>query len=618
MLINNKVESIYWKLIQLLDCGKIELATELINALDETEKKIFSTLIHIWQYRTHGRRELEKIVRETENPWGYFALSELYIQINNHSSNEKLFSKFLREYETFNNSLAGNLLQLNQIKVLLEQGLFENVLRIVSIEDIILSNANNYSGNHSNDNKSNSINNVNNINNVNSNNISREFDRFLLANNYYLVGKAKLMANETEIAINLLLSGAKIFDELNLNYCSGLCYLELSFATGQNTTELISYATQAINRLEKTTRDAESKEAINRLNTLNNKQYGNDDKNYYQVGDYYFISERMKNIRRRLAAIAADEHNVMILGERGTGKEGIAETIHLLSDRRYKPFVKINLSSLSKTLFNSQLFGYEKGAFTGADKLTLGPLDHAQGGTLFMDEIGELPEEHQVILLDVIYSKKFKRVGSNKEIPIDIKFVAATNQNLEKLAEKEQQLRDVNYHGVELQNTKVFRADLLDRFVWHINLPNLSQRRDEIPKLIDIFLKRYIKRDEDISFSKFADNYLANKKYPGNIRSLESEIIKIISEARVAGVKLITEDFIKSISDSDNIDIEYQFYQDGLSYSEHIDRYRHNLLSEGMHFHNSSTKQLAKSFQIPERTLYNYLNEFSMVKKGRK
>ncbi|MFY9225653.1 MAG: sigma 54-interacting transcriptional regulator [Blastocatellia bacterium] len=612
MVINNKVEIVYWKLIQLLDCGKIELATELINTLDETEKKIFSTLIHIWQYRTHGRRELEKIVRETENPWGYFVLSELYIQIDNHSSNEKLFSKFLREYETFNNSLAGNLLQLNQIKVLLEQGLFENVLRMVSIEDIILSNVNNNVNNDNDNNRS------NNVNNNNVNNINREFDRFLLANNYYLVGKAKLMANETEVAINLLLSGAKIFDELNLNYYSGLCYLELGFATDQATTELISYVSQAINRLEKTTRDAESKEAINRLNSLNNKQYGNDDKNYYQIADYYFISERMKNIRRRLAAIAADEHNVMILGERGTGKEGIAETIHLLSERKHKPFVKVNLSSLSKTLFNSQLFGHEKGAFTGADKLTFGPLDHAQGGTLFMDEIGELPEEHQVTLLDVIYKRRFKRVGSNKEIPIDIKFIAATNQNLEKLTEKEQQLRDGNYQGVELQNTKVFRADLFDRFVWCINLPNLSQRRDEIPRLIDIFLKRYIKRDENITFSKFAENYLANKKYPGNIRSLESEIIKIISEARVAGVKLITEEFIKSISDSDNIDIEYQFYQDGLSYSEHIDRYRHNLLSEGMHFHDSSTKQLAKSFQIPERTLYNYLNEFSMIKKGRK
>lgn len=599
------MQQIYWQILKYLDQGEINKAGQIIakNNLSEIDKKIFSVMINNWEYKSSARRDLERIVEDTQNPWAYLILSDFYLENNSHKANQRLIAKFLLEYESFNfvsaigGSVAGKLLKINEEKLFLIQGVPLKVLESIML-NIDEENSDNLIEKKNSDNE-----------------VEKELGLFIKGNTFYLLGKAKRAIGSVEKALDCFLKAEKIFNSLRLNYYTSLCLLERSFCklTETSQDELISLASIALTKLEQVGRSQEAALATARLNQLIAEKNDVVDDSYYQVGDYHFISTQMRYIRKRLTTIANNEHGVMILGERGTGKEGIAKAIHLLSNRKDKPFIKVNLNSLSKDLFKSQLFGYEKGAFTGADRRTLGLLDQAQGGVFFMDEIGELSEDHQVTLLDVIYYKKFKRVGGTEEIPIDIKFIAATNQNLENLTEKEQELRKTSYKGVDLQETKVFRSDLLDRFVWKINVPRLEERREEILPLISFFLNRHSKDKNVFSLTKPAECYLLHKNYPGNVRTLENDIVKAISNATNAKTTVITKELLDTGEDKV---FNYFVFRENIAYSELMDSYRYSLFSEGLDYFNSNTQKLADSLQLPLKTLYNNLKKLSVgIKK---
>jgi two-component system response regulator AtoC len=224
--------------------------------------------------------------------------------------------------------------------------------------------------------------------------------------------------------------------------------------------------------------------------------------------------ETLAGIRELLAQISDTDVSVLIQGESGVGKEIVARAVHSTSERRNKPFVKVNCAALPTELLESELFGYEKGAFTGANARKLGRFEHADGGTIFLDEIGEMSPALQAKLLQVLQDGTFTRLGANREVEVDVRVVTATNRPLE-----------------EMVAGKGFREDLFFRLnVVSVKIPPLRERREEIPRLVDHFLRRfnakYGKYRVQVSsrLMSFFDRY----PFPGNIRELENMIKRIV------------------------------------------------------------------------------------------
>lgn len=220
--------------------------------------------------------------------------------------------------------------------------------------------------------------------------------------------------------------------------------------------------------------------------------------------DLIYASREMQMIIALADKVAQTESTVIISGESGTGKEVLSKYIHNRSDRRDKRFIPVNCAAISANLVESELFGYEKGAFTGAMKRTPGKFEVSSGGTIFLDEIGDLPFESQAKLLRVLQEKKIQRVGGHEEIPVDVRVICATNQNLADLVARGK-----------------FRKDLFYRInVFPIEPPPLRKRLSDIPLLADYFLKKFGRGKKKLALSADALDDLMRYAWPGNIREL--------------------------------------------------------------------------------------------------
>jgi len=229
-------------------------------------------------------------------------------------------------------------------------------------------------------------------------------------------------------------------------------------------------------------------------------------------------SREMREIYKQLGRISAQPVTVLIRGETGTGKELIARAIFQHGHRAHKPFVAVNCAAIPEALLESELFGHEKGAFTGADRVRIGRFEQAHGGTLFLDEIGDLDSALQVKLLRVLQEKVIQRIGSSREIPVDVRVIAATHRNLEQMV-----------------RVGEFREDLFYRLnVASLVIPPLRERREDIPLLIDYFLRRYGGefRFETPSIAPRAVEFLARQDWPGNIRQLQNVIRRALLLSR--------------------------------------------------------------------------------------
>lgn len=209
----------------------------------------------------------------------------------------------------------------------------------------------------------------------------------------------------------------------------------------------------------------------------------------------------------QIMRVAPTEASTLLLGETGTGKELVARLIHETSKRAEKPFVTVDCSGLTETLFESELFGYEKGAFTGANHRKIGLVEAASGGTIFLDEIGDVPLPMQVKLLRLLESGTYRRVGGIDTLRADFRLVCATHRDLGEMVEKEQFRRDL-YHRID---------------VFPIHVPSLAERREDIPLLAESFLKRFAE-DRELHLTAAAIEALQNRPYPGNIRQLRNLI----------------------------------------------------------------------------------------------
>ncbi len=230
--------------------------------------------------------------------------------------------------------------------------------------------------------------------------------------------------------------------------------------------------------------------------------------------NFVLSSARMAEVAHLVNKAAKSDATVLISGETGTGKDFVAKAIHFASRRKHGTFLPVNITSLPETLIESELFGAEKGSFTGAYERKIGKFEAASEGTLFLDEIGDLPLHLQVKLLRVLQEKEFFRLGSSQPLKSDVRIIAATNRDLEKAVKEEK-----------------FRPDLYYRLnVIRIHVPPLRQRKEDIPPLVDHFVRKYSKREEKTieEITAEAMNVLVQYSFPGNIRELENVIERAV------------------------------------------------------------------------------------------
>lgn len=236
--------------------------------------------------------------------------------------------------------------------------------------------------------------------------------------------------------------------------------------------------------------------------------------NHYQIEGIIGKSPLLQDVVEKVRVVAPTDTSVLVVGESGTGKEKIAHSVHLLSGRKNSKIVVVNCAALPHSLIESELFGHEKGSFTGANAQRIGKFEQANGGTVFLDEIGELPLDSQVKLLRVLQEKEIERLGGNKTIKVDVRIVAATNRSLEK----------------EVAEGR-FRLDLYYRLnVFPIELPSLRERKEDIELLAKYFLNKYASASKRniTSISEDALKQLQQYNWPGNIRELEHLIERTI------------------------------------------------------------------------------------------
>jgi Nif-specific regulatory protein len=262
---------------------------------------------------------------------------------------------------------------------------------------------------------------------------------------------------------------------------------------------------------------AEREELIRRQQRLQKELHGK-----YSLDNVIGHSKRMQDVFAEVHQAAPGRSTVLLRGESGTGKEVIARSVHYLSPRKDAPFIKVNCAALSETLLESELFGHEKGSFTGATQERKGRFEMAQGGTLFLDEIGEISPLFQTKLLRVLQEREFERVGGNKSIKVDVRLIVATNRNMEEDVAK-----------------GAFRADLYYRVnVVSIFLPPLRDRREDIPPLVEHFLDKFNKdNDRRVTITPEAMAVMLKCNWPGNVRELENCVERTATMTRTSTIQ---------------------------------------------------------------------------------
>ncbi len=307
-------------------------------------------------------------------------------------------------------------------------------------------------------------------------------------------------------------------------------------------------------------------------------------------------SGAMESVLNTAGRVAKSKATVLIRGESGTGKELIARAIHYASDRANKPLVIVNCAALSPGLLESELFGHEKGAFTGAVNQRIGRFEQADGGTIFIDEVGDLPLQTQVKLLRVLQFGEFERVGSSQTIKVDVRVIAATNRNLEELIQKEQ-----------------FREDLYYRLnVVTIHIPPLRERKEDIPVLIRHFIEKYaqINGKKITGISKEAQDQLIRYHFPGNVRELENIIERAVVLARD---EIITTD---DLPPGLNVQPEKAILNPldfSHSYTEKLAAFERTMIEHALKLKHGNQSQAARLLGISERHLRSRMQKLEIV-----
>jgi len=316
----------------------------------------------------------------------------------------------------------------------------------------------------------------------------------------------------------------------------------------------------------------------------------------YRFENMVGSSNEMNQVYELIERVSDSDSTILIQGESGTGKEIVAKTIHYNSPRRDKPLIPINCGAIPENLLESELFGHEKGAFTGATTSRTGRFELAHGGTLFLDEISEMPIALQVKLLRVLQEQTFERVGGVQSIHVDVRILAATNQDLE-----------------EAIVDKRFRTDLYYRLnVIPIHIPPLRKRKDDIPLLVDHFIRKFNdKKSKNIEgLTHDALNLLMKYYWPGNIRELENLIERLVVLKRGEG--LIGADEIPEklvMSRRRGFPFQFELPEDGVVFSNIVSAFENQILDQALARAKGVKNQAAQLLQMNRTTLVEKLKK---------
>ena len=307
------------------------------------------------------------------------------------------------------------------------------------------------------------------------------------------------------------------------------------------------------------------------------------------IGNHPLLLEVLEMAER----VAPTEASVLILGESGTGKELLAESIHNMSLRKENVFVKVNLGGISNSLFESEMFGHKKGAFTGAHSDREGRFKVANNGTIFLDEIGELSLESQVKLLRVLQEKSFEELGSSKAIKSNFRVISATNKELDSMV-----------------SDRSFREDLFYRInLITLYLPSLNERRSDIPELVKHFSKQLCHiYNKDLPYiSEEVLDWLSKQNYPGNIRALKNQVERTIL-LNFDKNELTLKDF-KQVSSNTHSDKTVNIPMVG---TVKLDEMEEHMIRQALNFHNHNISKSARSLGISRSALYRRLEKYKI------
>ena len=313
-------------------------------------------------------------------------------------------------------------------------------------------------------------------------------------------------------------------------------------------------------------------------------------------GDEFGIVGQCKEMQEVLATIrkvAGSDVPVLVLGESGTGKELVAKAIHAGSPRKDGPLVSINCGAIPENLLESEFFGHEKGAFTGASEQRKGKVEYANGGTLFLDEIGELPVALQVKLLRFLQDKTFQRVGGREDLSVDIRVVAATNVNIKQAMHKGE-----------------FREDLFYRIsVVSIPLPGLKERGEDVELLANFFLKKGLSEmgEQGYRFSKAALAAMRTHTWPGNVRELENKVRRAMI---MASGKLIQPADLGL--EGEEHEVEYGGVPEDKTLREAREWVEREMVEAALRRHDGNVSQASKALGISRPTMYDMLKKFGI------
>lgn len=321
-------------------------------------------------------------------------------------------------------------------------------------------------------------------------------------------------------------------------------------------------------------------------------------KEKFKIDSFISHSAKMEEVLSVAARAADSKATILITGESGTGKEVLAKSIHYVSPRKEKPFIAVNIPALPETLLESELFGHEKGAFTGADKAKKGRFELADGGTIFLDEIGDIPINLQVKLLRVLQEHQIEKVGSSENINIDVRIIAATHQNLEG------KIKDGS-----------FREDLYYRLnIVSLHIPPLRERREDILPLIDYFIEKYAKENNrnKLTLSKEAVDSLIKYNFPGNVRELENIIERAVVLCRSETITLNDlPNIVKGFKAEEEI-----LQKESGSLIDQVEELEKKLIFDALSSANGNQSQAGRMLGLTERNLRYKMQKYGIKKFG--
>ncbi|MEO0263565.1 MAG: sigma-54 dependent transcriptional regulator [candidate division WOR-3 bacterium] len=395
--------------------------------------------------------------------------------------------------------------------------------------------------------------------------ILRDFDVDLIFLDYKLPG----------------VNGLRILEEIKSYYPE----IEIILMTAYGTIDMAVEALKkgAIDFIQK---PFTPEELILRLNLF--KQSLTFSKKKFEFGEIITQDREMLKVLEEAKKVSMTDATVLIRGESGTGKELLAHFIHKNSKRKDMPLVKVNCGILNENLLESEIFGHEKGAFTGAIKQKKGRIELAEGGTLFLDEVGDIPLPLQIKLLRVLQEGEFERVGGENTLKADVRWISATHRNLE-----------------EMVKEKSFREDLFYRInVIPLNLPPLRERKGDIMLLIQHYMEYYSRehKKEPVCFSKEAEEYLINYPWPGNIRELKNFVEWAI--ILYYGKKMEIEDLKQKLKGREDVGIE--------TLKESTEKWEAKMIKEAILSCGGNISKAAKMLGTKPNTLFYKIKKYNI------